>query len=76
MKIDMQLVVADLKAKALPLVERDAIIMIDTVIGSLAAQCVAQPGDAIASVMGLVLTGLKPAIDQALEKALPDAAKA
>lgn len=74
MKIDVQGLLVDLKAAALPIAEKDLIVVVDTVLGSVLKQAAAQPGDAVAGVVGLILGAAKPAIDAELAKVLPDAA--
>lgn len=78
MKLELQPVLDNLKSKALPILEKDLVIVIDSVLGSVKDQAVVQAasGDAVAGVVSLVVAALQPAIDLELAKLLPDAAKA
>lgn len=75
MKLDVQALLADLKAKALPIAEKDLIIVVDSVLNSVASQAAAQPGDLVADGLAIVIPAVKPAIDAELAKLLPDAAQ-
>lgn len=77
MKLELQPILNDLKSKALPVLEKDLIIMIDAIMGSVKGQAEVQgaSGDAVAGIVALVVTALQPAIDMELAKLLPDAVK-
>lgn len=75
MKLDLQALLADLKAKALPVAEKDLLIAVDCVLDSVAKQAASQPGDVVAGILAIGLPALKPAIDAELAVLLPDAAK-
>jgi hypothetical protein len=76
MKIQLQPILDALKAKALPVAEKDLIIVVDAVLGSVADQAAGQPGDAVAGVLALLLAAVKPAVDAEMAKVLPAAAQA
>lgn len=76
MNLDVQAMLSDLKAKALPIAEKDLIVVADSILSSVQAQAVAQASDPVAAVVSVVLGALKPAIDAELAKLLPAAAQA
>jgi hypothetical protein len=65
---------AALKATALPVVEKDAVMIVDSIMANIMSQCAAQPGDLVADLVGLALAALKPALDSEMAKLLPAAA--
>lgn len=76
MKLDVQLILTDLKAQGLPLAEKALIAVIDTVLKNVASQCASQAtGSMVAAALALGIPALQPAIDAELAKVLPDAAK-
>lgn len=73
MKLDVQALLSDLKAKALPIAEKDLILVADSLLSSVQAQAVAQAADPVAAVVSVVLGALRPAIDAEIAKLLPAA---
>lgn len=71
MTFNAQALLDDLKAKALPILEKDAVMVIDTLLASIEAQAIAQPGDLVASIVTVAIGALKPVIDAELAKLLP-----
>lgn len=76
MKLDVNGFKAALEAKGLPLAEKAVVSAVDAILGELAKQAMAQPGDMISSIVAVGVPALQPAIDAELAKLLPDAAKA
>ena len=75
MKIDGQAILNDLKAKQLPVLEKDLVVAIDSVVTSLQGQAQAQVPDIVASVLAIGLAEVKPILDKELAVLLPDSAK-
>lgn len=76
MKISVQGILDDLKAKSLPMAEEVAIKAIDSILDSLKSQADAQAPDLLAMGVSYGLNFAKPLVDQEMAKLLPDAAKA
>ncbi len=68
MKLDAAALIADLKAKAVPVLEKDLIMVVDAVLDSVQAQALAQAGDVVAGILALGIPALKPVLDAELAK--------
>lgn len=74
MKYDVQSLVSDLKDGALPMAEKDAIVVVDIVLKNLKKQADGQVGDPVAGFCSIAVPIVQPMIDAELAKALPAAA--